>query len=425
MKKVKVIAYRDVFGNRNFFLLWLGQIISQFGDRLTQMALIGLVYEVMPHTSLSLAKIMSLAIIPVFLVSPVSGVYVDRWNKRKTMYICDFLRAAFILLIPFFALKVKSLLAVYALIFLSFSVGRFFIPAKMALLPSLVKEKEVFMANSLISTTAMVAAVFGFGIGGIIVEKYGFSGAFLVDGVTFLLSSFLVFLMRTREKAHFAPRDILNLGKDVVSTVKRSFLYEFKQGVEYIFHSRETQFALKVFSLLFACLGALYVVFIVFIQQTLSSVTKDVGFFAVFLGVGLFIGSLVYGKVGHKLNTKRIIKYVVLILALYLIFFAVFLKYHPQKLFALISSFVMGFVGAPVISGVNALIHQESKNELWGRIFSSLEIVIHFAFIVFMFLASYLAGIFSPFTIIVCVGIIISLFMLLLIFKKNGESKRT
>ena len=184
--------------NRNFSLLWIGQIISQFGDRLTQMALIGLVYAVRPGSSLELAKVMSLAIIPVFLFSPVAGVYVDRWDKRKTMYISDLIRAIFIFLIPYLYLRSQSLGLIYLLIFLSFSIGRFFIPAKMAIIPSIVKKENLLISNSLVSVTAMIAAVLGFGLGGIIVETRGITTVFLLDAATFLVSALLIMLIRKR-----------------------------------------------------------------------------------------------------------------------------------------------------------------------------------------------------------------------------------
>ncbi|RKY29649.1 MAG: hypothetical protein DRP68_07035, partial [Candidatus Omnitrophota bacterium] len=189
------VSYFKVLKKRNFFLLWFGQVISQFGDRLTQMALIGLVYELMPHSSMSLAKVMSLPVLAVLLISPVAGVYVDRWEKRKTMYVSDFLRGICIALIFILIFKFKTVIFVYFLIFLSFCVGRFFIPAKMAIIPALVDQKDLLLANSLVSITAMIAAILGFGLGGIIVEKLGVKVAFLIDSVTFFLSSLAVLSM--------------------------------------------------------------------------------------------------------------------------------------------------------------------------------------------------------------------------------------
>jgi hypothetical protein len=72
------------------------------------------------------------------------------------------------------------------------------------------------------------------------------------------------------------------------------------------------------------------------------------------------------------------------------------------------------------VIAVNTLIHSESENKFWGRIFSSLEVIIHIAFIVFMFLSSFLAEIFSPFTIIVAIGAITMFFSY--IFLKQAKS---
>ncbi len=404
------VSYFKVLKRRNFFLLWFGQVISQFGDRLTQMALIGLVYELMPHSSMSLAKVMSLPVLAVLLISPVAGVYVDRWQKRKTMYVSDFLRGICIALIFILIFKFKTMIFIYFLIFLSFCVGRFFIPAKMAIIPTLVDQKDLLLANSLVSITAMIAAILGFGLGGIIVEKLGVKVAFLIDSVTFFLSSLAVLSMRVQERGLFSPKDFLDLSKQAIEEVKRSFIFEMKEGLKYLLKSKETRYAAQVFFLLFSCLGSLYVVFIVFIQNTLSSVTLDLGYLAVGLGTGLFVGSLIYGKIGKRYPFKKSINVSLLINSIYLISFVTVLKFHPSKFFAFFSCFLLGGFSSPVVVGINALIHSESQNIFWGRIFSSLEVVMHFAFIAFMFLSSYLAGFFSPFTIIVSVGIIIFFF---------------
>ena len=135
--------YFTLLKNRNFFLVWISQVISQFGDRLTQMALIGLVYKVSPGSSLGLAKMFSIAIVPVFLISPIGGVYVDRWDKRKTMYISDLLRCVFMILVPFAAVKMHSMPPCPCYYFLSFCIGCFY-PGKMSIIPELVDKKPFY-----------------------------------------------------------------------------------------------------------------------------------------------------------------------------------------------------------------------------------------------------------------------------------------
>jgi len=414
-----VKQYFKILKKRNFFLLWFGQIISQFGDRLTQIALVGLVSKA-SASSAHLAVVMSMAIIPVFIVSPISGVYIDRWNKRKTLYICDLLRSIFILLIPLFFLEFNSLVPLYILIFLSFSAGRFFIPAKMAFLPQAVDKDDIFMANSLISNTATVAAVLGLGLGGILVEKYGFNNAFFIDSATFFISAVSIYFIAVKDSGKFLAKDILDIGKNVVERVKKSFIHELREGVRYIFRSSETKYAFKIFFFLFSYIGALYVVFIRFIQHTLSSVTKDVGFTAVSLGGGIFLGSLLYGRVAHKFSIRRIINWAVLLSSIFVIFFVSFLRAYPLASYAVILAFIQGLLISPAFIGVNALIHRESDKNLLGRIFSGLEFTSHLGFLIAMICASVLADIFTPFTIIVSVGIIGFLFSIIFtLLEKN------
>lgn len=406
-------SYLKILRNKNFFLLWFGQIISQFGDRLTQMAMIGLVYKLTPGSSFGMAKIFSLAIIPVFLISPVSGVYVDRWDKRKTMFFSDFIRFILIICIPLFFFYIKTLFPIYFCIFFAFCIGRFFIPAKMAIIPSIVTKKELFLANSLISLTAMIAAILGLGLGGIIVEKWGVKTAFIIDACTFFLSSLFIFFMKVKETARFNPKDILNLSKEAFLKVKNSVAFEMKEGLKYLFKSSQIRYVTKVKIILFSALGALYTIFIVFIQKTLSTVTLQLGGLAIGAGAGLFLGSLIYGKFGANFPVRKTINFSLIFSGLWMIIFTYFLKTYPSTIFAFFACFLLGILCSPIEIALNTLIHTETQNHLLGRIFSSLEIILHFAFIIFMFISSYLAEIMTPFTIIVSVCIILILFSLM------------
>src|SRR3990170_3958731 len=86
--------------NRNFQRLWLGQLISQFGDRINQLALVGLIAERAPGSAVDLAKLLAFTIIPVFIVQPFAGVFVDRWDRRTTLFVCDLIRGLLVLTIP-------------------------------------------------------------------------------------------------------------------------------------------------------------------------------------------------------------------------------------------------------------------------------------------------------------------------------------
>lgn len=95
-----------VLKKKNFFALWIGQVISQFGDRLAQMGLVGIYLSETQSISVSssvpvMRNLFFFSTLPILIFSPVAGVYVDRWSRRNTLIISDFLRAGLVLFIPF------------------------------------------------------------------------------------------------------------------------------------------------------------------------------------------------------------------------------------------------------------------------------------------------------------------------------------
>ena len=80
---------------RNFRALWIGQLVSIFGDRFTYLALLALVLERAPDPSNpapQLALIPFVSFLPAILLSPWVGALVDRWNTRATLLLADFAR---------------------------------------------------------------------------------------------------------------------------------------------------------------------------------------------------------------------------------------------------------------------------------------------------------------------------------------------
>ncbi|MFA5144641.1 MAG: MFS transporter [Candidatus Omnitrophota bacterium] len=408
--------FTEVLKNRNFSLLWLGQIISQLGDRLNQMALIYFVYQRAPGSTWEVAKILSFTIIPVFLIGPIAGVYVDRWDRRRTMYVCDFLRSALVLAIPLFLFYSKSLIPIYLIIFVMFSIGRFFVPAKLSIIPDLVQKKDLLMANSLVNTTGMIAAIVGFGVSGVLIEWLGAKSGFYMDSLSFLISGALIFFIIKKASSVMSFRKV---SQEIVEVIGKSVIQEIKEGFLYFFQKKDIRFAAWMIFILWSALGAVYVVLIVFVQKTLHSATKDLGLLIMFLGLGLFSGSLFYGRFGQKLSQYRIIFVSLVLSGMMLVVFALCLSRYPSFAIAAMLSFFLGLVIAPNMIATNTIIHNASENGMMGKIFSSLEIVMHLGFLLFMFISSLLAERFSHLAILVVVGCLISLLGLVNLLKKH------
>jgi len=393
--------FREVLKNRNFFFLWLSQIISQLGDRLGQMALIAFVYLKAPGSTLGIAKILSFTIIPVFLIGPLAGVYVDRWDRRRTMYICDFLRTILMLIIPLFLFYTRYMSPIYLIVFIVFCIGRFFVPAKLAIIPDLVESKDLLMANSLVNITGMIAAILGFGISGVLVEWMGARSGFYLDAFSFFISAMLIFLIA--RKSHTSG-GLKKVSKEIVEVIRKSVLQEIKEGILYFIKEKDIRFTAWITFILWSALGAIYVVLIVFVQKTLHSATKDLGLLIMFLGIGLFLGSVIYGRFGQKLSHYKVIFVSLVFSGMMLIVFALTIERYPEFFVAAALSLLLGLLVAPIMIASNTIIHNVSHNEMRGKIFSSMEIVMHLGFLLFMFISSALADRFSHTIILVIVG---------------------
>lgn len=398
--------FRDILRERNFSLLWSGQIISQFGDRLNQMALIGMVYEQAGYSTLGLAKVMLLMVIPVLIIGPVAGVYVDRWNRKWTMIISDIARGLFVLLIPLSLVYVKTMVPVYVIIFIVFSITRFFLPAKMAILPDIVSTDKLLIANSLSSTTRMIAAILSLPLAGFIVRWVGAKGGFYIDSLSFFLSAFMIWMIRLENNGAHKYKDDLIVTKETLGqSIRRSVFKEVVEGIRYLISSRELLLVTAMSFLLMSGAGAVSVVIVVFIQESLKSVTRDLGLLGMSLGAGLFLGSVLYGRFGGTLSKFKVIFSGFTMGGILVVLFSLLIKSSGSLALALVLAAVLGLVASPIVVSSNTMLHEIMPNKIRGRIFSSLEVIIHIAFLVFMLLTSFLAEFISKASILVFSGI--------------------
>ncbi len=193
--------------NRNFAALWLGQLISVFGDRLHQVALLVLVGAL---TSGDLGRVALMFVTlgtPSLLFGLFAGALVDRWDRRRVMLAADLIRVPLVLSIPFLAQV--DLLLVYVAAFLLQTAGLFFKPAKDATIPNVVPKESLTKANSLSSTTETTVDVLGYPLAGVLVAGLwgvleggnGIELAFWIDAATYGFSAVMIYTMSVTRAA--------------------------------------------------------------------------------------------------------------------------------------------------------------------------------------------------------------------------------
>lgn len=397
---------RELLRDKNFSLLWFSQIISNFGDRLNQMALIGLIYARTPGSTIELAKLLSFTIIPVFIVGPVAGIYVDRWNRKYTMVSCDLLRGLLVLLIPVSITYFRSMVPVYVLVFIIFSITRFFLPSKLSIIPDIIHKDRLLLANSLTSTTMMIATMIGFGCGGIIVAQLGAKGGFYVDSATYFISAVMVSFVALRIKERM---NILSPSEKLSLIIKKTVIGDIKEGLRYLKNNRDIKMVASTMFLMMAGVGSIYIIIIVFVQEALRSSTEHLGFLAMLLGTGLFLGSLAYGRFGAALSKKKVINFGLGSTGLLIVIFSVGIRTYPSFLAAALLSVILGIFASPIVVSSNTLLHEVMADRMRGRVFSLLEIIMHIGFVMFMVLTSLAAEYIRKDLILVMIGLIFSM----------------
>lgn len=182
--------------NRDFRRLWFAHLISLGGDWFASVALLGLIDE-MTGSSFQTGLILAANMLPYFLLSPITGVIADRFDRKKLMIFSDVVRA-FIALAMLLARSPETVWVGIASLAALATVGSLFGPASQAAMPNLVTTDQLPRANILISSAFGMMLAVGSALGGLVAATLGRDTAFIVNSGSFLVSGALIFLIRAK-----------------------------------------------------------------------------------------------------------------------------------------------------------------------------------------------------------------------------------
>ena len=186
--------------NRNFRYLWFGQIISLLGDWFNLIASASLI-ALLTESGFAIGGLFVVRMLAPFLVSPIAGVIADRYNRRTILLVTDILRA--ITVFGFlFVRDASHVWLLYALTAVQLGISGFFFPTRNAILPDLVPPQGVGAANALSSATWSVMLAVGAAIGGLVSGTWGIYPAFIIDGLTFVLSAVFIWQIKLDVTTH-------------------------------------------------------------------------------------------------------------------------------------------------------------------------------------------------------------------------------
>jgi len=195
------LTYRQLLkGNKDFRRLWTGQVISEIGDWLNNIAVLALTIQLAGRgrEGLAIAVYAIARHLPLFVFGPLAGVVVDRVDRRRVMIAADVARS--LLALGFIIAGAKSALPLIYMVGASlFCVSAFFNAAKRASIPNIVRgADELLTANSLSASTTAATIAVGSALGGVIATFVGRNTVFIINAATFLLSAEMIRRIRTQ-----------------------------------------------------------------------------------------------------------------------------------------------------------------------------------------------------------------------------------
>lgn len=354
--------------NRNFALLFLGQLVSLIGDQIFDVTLTLWVGAVIARgqswAPLAVSGTLIAAVTPTFLVGPLAGVFADRWNHRCTILRMDVARAALITLLIFLAsfaplafvasgyLPVGVKLGViYAIVFLANSCAQFFNPSRLALIGAIVPEPQRPRAAGLFQTTFALSTVIGPPMAAPLLYGLGIQWALFANALSFIISFGAIAAIR-------------HVPADPVVTTRDSVRGEFVQGVRYAFGN--TTIRVLIIAAAISALGfsALEALFLFFVTDNLHVAAGQFGYFPAALGLGAVVGAAGMSIVANKLSMTWVVRFSLLLSGVCFLFFARQSTLIPTLLLVC----CLGLLQSALNVAVTPLILRVTPPSLIGRV---------------------------------------------------------
>lgn len=380
--------------NRNFRLLAIGQAISNMGDFVYSTTLLIWVY-VLTHSAAAVSGVLIAQYLPVFLLGPVAGVFVDRWNRRQTMVVSDVIRAV-IALLPLVVPIFLRLPAIYTSVFLISAFSRFFMPARAGIMQVIVADEQQPQAASISQATFALSFVIGPAIASPLYFAVGPIVACMINAVSFLISALSVRAIRaSKEALHPLLKEHTQRSNSGVKAVIR----ELFAGLQFVVQTRVLLIVVILALIAMFGGGALNALDVIFVSQRLHVGTSLYGPMVAVGGLGTLVGAIGAGFLSKKVMPRHILAGSVFLLGLGLVIYA----FQTQYFLALIVMFITCIPQGGIDVGFMPILLGTTPRSLIGRVQSVIETAMYGISLVSIGLAGYF-GQFIPVYIIYAVG---------------------
>ena len=353
--------------NKNFVLLSSARFVSLMGDRIHSMALVWYILNKL-GTGAAIGTIMIMTTLPAVILGPFTGALADRFDRRKIMLLMDSIRAFAAVTLGIFVLVGQARLSIIFAVTIVLSIcNALYMPTTSALFPNLVRDDQLYQANSISSFLSSLATCVGPAVSGLIIANFGVEGAFIVNGLSFIISAGFEYKMRISEKLSDHPLKV------------RDFMKKIVEGFVFV-KNKPAILAMLLFgmSINFFFFPCHDVILPIIIKKILSMNAKQFGVITSIFPLGLLVSTLLLQFMPQPEKKHKFMLWSMFCQSMGLILLALpivpffFQRINGQHFFAIyigiafIRGMVFGFSNVPM-----AVVNQRIvPNEFRGRVYA-------------------------------------------------------
>jgi MFS family permease len=273
--------------NRDYLLLWSGQVVSQTGTQVSQLAF-PLLILALTQSPAEAGSVAALRTIPYLVLSLPAGALVDRWNRKQVMIFCNLGRFLCMASIPLaLLLGHLTIIQLYLVSLLEGVLFVFFDLAEVASLPQVVAKEQLPAASAQNIATYSIAMLLGAPLGGLLYSMGRFF-PFLADAISYLCSVLSLFFIRTPFQRE-AIRSSRTLSEEV------------KEGLHWLWEQRLIRSLALLLCSLNLMTGGITLVCIV-LGQHLHASTVEIGILFLVGGFTGVMGALIAPLLRRRLS---------------------------------------------------------------------------------------------------------------------------
>lgn len=361
--------------NKNFFLLILSNLISLIGTEALEFAL-SLYVLIETGSAIKFAFLLSISAIPPIIISPISGVLVDRLDKKKLIILLNlvdfFVLSIYVLL--FFKYNEISIFEIYILVIFLSIISSIFNPAISTIIPSIIEKELLVDANGFNSICKNIAMISAPILSSFLFSIYGLNIILFIDGISFFIAALSFIFIKLPQVVNEKELNISN------------FSLEFKEGLKFI----KSKNILRIIILLGLVINFAYMPVVSVGFNYLGKIILHISNYQLGLLNSISLISIIFSPflckfLLRKINLSKIIFIDISIVSLLLIILSILNNKMVLNLFnsslipylnLIVIAFLLNLISSTGNLALTTIIQKETPISLLGRVGSVFSTIL-------------------------------------------------